>query len=900
MEEELVNLRLSKAIDLAKKHASIIMYALLALLVYIVVKIRTSNLPGLKDVSTGDWTLGPDLDPFLFLRWAKEIVANGSLSAVDTMRYVPVGFNTSRELLLHPYLIVLFHKLLSFFGLSSSVTYSAVIYPAVIFGATVIVFFFFVREIFIKSHGRKVAELIALISAFFFSVIPSLLPRTIAGIPEKEASGFFFLFIAFYAFLVAWRTESWKKRLIFTLLTVFSTTSMALVWGGYVYIFVTLGLAVLLAYFTGQLTIERKIVYAIWILGSALTMWPFSGRYSPIILLSSTTTGAAFLVLGVLIIDELLSLEKTKVYLSRFPSLAKIPQPILALLATILIGFLLFIVFFGPTELMNKISDLKNDMVTPIADRLGVTVAENRQPFFDEWAGNFGPTIRNIPLFFWLFFIGSIYLFWSLLSSFTKLERFSLTSAYTFFLFAIVFSRYKSTSILNGTNNLSLLLYALGFIVFIYVAGKIYLAHFKESNKESFGSLDSGLLILFALFFFSIVSARGAVRLIMILGIPSSIIASFFVVHVTRRALLLKKNAASIFLWVCAILLILSTAYSAQQFYIATKGMATSYVPSTYTQQWQNSMSWVRTNTSENAVFAHWWDYGYWVQSIGERATVLDGGNAISYWNHLMGRLALTGSDTKEALSFFYTHNVTHFLIDSTDIGKYPAFSSIGSDANYDRTSSLQTFLKDTNQVQEVKNGTMFVYTGAAVGVDDDIIFEDNGTRVFIPRGNSAVIATIVRLDSLGRLTGQPEGVFFYKNQQIRLPLRYGFDGTFRDFGSGVESGVFIYPAIVQQNNQLAVDKTGAIMYLSSRVVKSHLAQFYLYGLETSNFNLAHSEDDVAVKQLKQQGQSTSDFVYYQGFRGPIKIWEVSYPRDVAWNASYLVKEFPDQKLAIA
>ena len=265
-----------------------------------------------------------------------------------------------------------------------------------------------------------------------------------------------------------------------------------------------------------------------------------------------------------------------------------------------------------------------------------------------------------------------------------------------------------------------------------------------------------------------------------------------------------------------------------------------------------------------------------------------------------MGRLALTGSDTKEALSFFYTHNVTHFLIDSTDIGKYPAFSSIGSDANYDRTSSLQTFLKDTNQVQEVKNGTMFVYTGAAVGVDDDIIFEDNGTRVFIPRGNSAVIATIVRLDSLGRLTGQPEGVFFYKNQQIRLPLRYGFDGTFRDFGSGVESGVFIYPAIVQQNNQLAVDKTGAIMYLSSRVVKSHLAQFYLYGLETSNFNLAHSEDDVAVKQLKQQGQSTSDFVYYQGFRGPIKIWEVSYPRDVAWNASYLVKEFPDQKLAIA
>ena len=53
-----------------------------------------------------------------------------------------------------------------------------------------------------------------------------------------------------------------------------------------------------------------------------------------------------------------------------------------------------------------------------------------------------------------------------------------------------------------------------------------------------------------------------------------------------------------------------------------------------------------------NAVFGHWRDYGYWVQTLGERATVLDGGNAKSYWNHLMGRYALTGTSNKEALEF--------------------------------------------------------------------------------------------------------------------------------------------------------------------------------------------------------------------------------------------------------
>src|SRR3990172_10160255 len=106
-------------------------------------------------------------------------------------------------------------------------------------------------------------------------------------------------------------------------------------------------------------------------------------------------------------------------------------------------------------------------------------------------------------------------------------------------------------------------------------------------------------------------------------------------------------------------------------------------------------MTWVRENTERNTVFGHWWDYGYWVQSIGERATVLDGGNAISYWNHMMGRYALTGTNETEALEFLYAHNTTHFLIDSTDIGKYPAFSSIGSDENYDRRSWISPFLKD-------------------------------------------------------------------------------------------------------------------------------------------------------------------------------------------------------------
>src|SRR3989344_8989313 len=183
--------------------------------------------------------------------------------------------------------------------------------------------------------------------------------------------------------------------------------------------------------------------------------------------------------------------------------------------------------------------------------------------------------------------------------------------------------------------------------------------------------------------------------------------------------------------------------FSAYVQYQEVSQTAPNYAPSVYTQQWQKAMAWVRENTQENAVFGHWWDYGYWLQSIGERATVLDGGNAISYWNHLMGRYALTGTDERDALEFLYAHNTTHFLIDSTDIGKYSAFSYIGSDETLDRRSSIPTLLKDDSQTQDRKNTTLLFYRGG-MGLDEDIIYEDNGTKIFLPEGGAGLGAILI------------------------------------------------------------------------------------------------------------------------------------------------------------
>ena len=139
-------------------------------------------------------TLAPDLDPYLYLRWAKEVVANGAIAKVDIMRYVPLGFQTSNELTLPVYLIVDLYKFLNLFS-PTSIEYAAVIFPVIFFCLFLVAFFLFVRKTFSNYPG---AGWMAVISTAIVSIIPGLLHRTLAGVPEKEAGGLCLMFLALY------------------------------------------------------------------------------------------------------------------------------------------------------------------------------------------------------------------------------------------------------------------------------------------------------------------------------------------------------------------------------------------------------------------------------------------------------------------------------------------------------------------------------------------------------------------------------------------------------------------------------------------------------------------------------------------------------------------------------
>ena len=895
--EETIKKRKEKIFSLLKNKREWIYYLVLSFIVFIGVYIRTRNIPGLKDITTGTWTLGPDLDPFLFLRWAEYIVGNGSLFAHDIMRYVPLGYDTAGEMKLLSYMIAWFYHTLSFFNKDMTITYAAIWFPVVMFALTAIAFFLFTRKIFYKE-SNDTKNIIALIATLLFVLVPSLLPRTIAGIPEKESVAFGFMFLAFYLFLEAFTSEKLKRKLILGVLAGVSTALMGLVWGGVIFIYFTISTAVLLSFILGKIKRDEFIVYSAWMFTSFAVMMPFSTRYALENLIVSDSTGLSigvwFIVGLSLIFMKLNKVEELR-------KKTKLPKEIFSLIISAAILLVVILSTLGFNFIIEQTINVKNSLINPQTSRFGLTVAENKQPYFiNDWKGNFGPVFREIPLFFWLFFAGTIVLFKDMIEKLNKKEKLILTGSYFIFLTCLIFSKYSSGSNLNGTNGLSVTVYFAGWIFFMGTFGYYYYIRHKKNESSVFNEFNFSYILYFIVLTLGIIGARAGIRLIMVLGAVSPIAISFLIVKASEKYLKEKEEFSKIFFGGILLIILISSIFTAWTYYKSDMATSSVYVPGTYQWQWQKAMEWVRDKTPENAVFAHWSDYGYWLQSIGERATILDGGNSMGSWDYYMGRLVLTGTqkDEKNTMEWLYTHNATHFLIDSTDIGKYTAFSSIGSDENYDRISFIPNLLMDDKQTREMENETTYIYP-SGFAIDDDIIINEDGKEILLPRKAAGIGAILLTMEN--DYPKQPDVIFVYNGKQYNEKLRYLYlNNNLIDFNSGIEAGIFIFPRVDLTNGQYSLNNIGAAFYLSPRVVNSNLARLYLFDQNSDNFKLVHTESNLFVDNLKQQGINAGEFVYFQGFQGPIKIWEIKYPAGIESNQEYLSTDYPNKVLDIA
>jgi len=720
------------------------------------------------------------------------------------------------------------------------------------------------------------------------------LNRTLTGFADHESLGMlmFFVTLLCYSLLLNYFDKKPKeekgllKSILFGLLIGFFSAVTLASWGGisnFIFMIIPLSFGLFWLLKVKEEIDEKALFnyimfYLVWFVTCLLFSLGFGFDFNFVIMKMVLSLVALIngIVLLFIIIDFLL-IKYAKNFLETKDKIKKY-RVLLSIGIAFIIGLILL--SFNGGNIISFIPNLIQQFLQPFgASRTGLTVSENLQPYLIDW-------ISQITLLlFWTFYLGMLFIGYEMAKGVSNLSNKIYFSVFWIILIScVLLSRIGPTSLLNGENFISSFFYFGSLIAFGLFSAWFY---FNDEVK-----ISNRLLIISSWLLFMLIGGRGAIRLLFVVAPFICFMCGYTVVKLFTY-FKKSKDIYRLILIILIIVIVIGLFFSSISFVKSISLQSKGAGPSA-NLQWQNSMKWVRDNTSEGSLFLHWWDYGYWVQYLGERPSLTDGGHGNSFWDHLIGRYVLTTPYPETALSFMKSHEIDYLLIDFTDLGKYGAYSKIGSKiGDLDRFSNIPIMQAISHKIIETAEGVTIPYEGGSY-LDEDIIYDLEGKLILLPANRAAVIGIIIGTIGFdeGSQFKQPIGVFTYRDEQINLPIRYIYiENKIIDFGSGIDSIIFIIPKVSQTSQGLRLDEQGTIIYLSSKTSKSLFAQLYLLDDVFGNYDsleLVNSELDLIVNDLNKQGASLENIIYFNGIRGPIKIWKVNHQENILIKEEFL------------
>ena len=472
--------RKKKVFSYLKKDKNLIIWGIFIIIAWFGYYIRTQNLPLLKDITTGKF-IPLALDPYAFLRYAKYILDNGQLMAVDVMRYYPWGYNNLVEFKFLSFFIVYLFKFLSFFSSSITLEEVHVLYPPIAFVIGLVFFFLLVK--------RLLDYRVALLASLLLSIIPPYLHRTLAGFSDKEALGMVLFFAALYFFVCGWQSKSAKKSVLLGAFAGLSTGLMGLVWGGLAFLVSIIGLFGFVSFIFLKFRKKLLFSYISWYLVFYLIMMIFR-NYGINNIAGSYYNAVATLALFVGLGNYLVLKYRLK---NKIEDKFKLPFRFVSLLFVIILGILFIIIVMGPDLIFNQIEQIYDALTSPFGnDRWQLTVAEAHQPYLADLIGQVGWK------FFWAYIVGSVILLYSILKKLDKKIRYSGLGVYILFILGFSFSRYsQSSTILNGTSFFSQKIMYFGGIFLLIISYLAYYIYSYRKDRESFKKILNIKYIIF-------------------------------------------------------------------------------------------------------------------------------------------------------------------------------------------------------------------------------------------------------------------------------------------------------------------------------------------------------------------------------------------------------------------
>ncbi|HVZ62257.1 MAG TPA: peptidylprolyl isomerase [Candidatus Nitrosotalea sp.] len=511
-----------------------------------------------------------EFDPFFNYRATQYLLDNGLNAYVhwhDDMSWYPVGRDVfaTAQVPLH----VTDAALYKIFGGGMSLYDFTIIFPVVFGSMTAIVIFALVRVLGGTSAG--------LFASLFFALSPPIIVRGTIGWFKSEPLGLFYGLLGVYLFLSGIKSEN-KKIAISKLVGggFFLAVGFAS-WGGIEFFLLPLGL-----FFIALPFIRKDHKFLLWAvpLFVAVTMLIAGGLFArPGPTFVFGMRGFAMIGPAILLVIIILVQKYSK-------EQHRIRNSLLALAALIIIGLVVLSAgslgsaSFRYLNAMNPFLTSEDPLVDSVAEHATPTLAQNFSYF------------SVLMLFAGL----GIWLVFRKRNGDPNVSRFSIKNEMIVFALIIGIvgaysgSTFSRLELLTATSVIILSSIGLAILVKDILKRQSTPVKFVESSKKG-GSKKE---------------------------IPTK-----------KTSELLGRIPKIAFVAVIVALLLVPTLYPVNANWISiTKSPPTilnggsNFAIST--SDWPDALNWIKNNTPKDSVVASWWDYGYWVQTLGERKTLAD------------------------------------------------------------------------------------------------------------------------------------------------------------------------------------------------------------------------------------------------------------------------------------
>ena len=154
---------------------------------------------------------------------------------------------------------------------------------------------------------------------------------------------------------------------------------------------------------------------------------------------------------------------------------------------------------------------------------------------------------------------------------------------------------------------------------------------------------------------------------------------------------------------------------------------------------WLSALIWLSENTPQDEIVCNWWDYGYWIQTVGKRRTISDGmrsgmGPWISGFGEFLGATDSTGIQKIVAMeqeayrTTGINFRMNYVLVDQSLLVKTSVLNSV---IGRDTFRTAYFYFKGTSKLN---NATTYVYESGATRLF--LVTDDTNTYCYIEQNN--------------------------------------------------------------------------------------------------------------------------------------------------------------------